>query len=99
MQVDKSLVCKIGGEWGMLCKARRLVECQCLILAVTEERDHNMIFVRGPCDDGEYLSSVNNLMIYIFVLPGRFVLLSSIMHCLDLYSQFCASRKCSCSLI
>lgn len=77
MQVDKSLVCKIGGEWGMLCKARRLVECQCLILAVTEERDHNMIylrFVRGPCDDGKYLSSVNNHMIYIFVLLGRFCL-------------------------
>jgi len=85
VQVHKSLVCKIGGEWGVLNKARRLVEWQCLILAVTEERDNNMIylrFVRGPCDDGEYLSSVNNLIIgqaedTVFFWEG-FVLLSTL---------------------
>lgn len=40
------LVCKIGGGWGALCKARRLQPKQPLKLGVTHEADNKIVYLK-----------------------------------------------------
>jgi len=47
-QIDEGedgLACKIGGEWGALCKARRLQPKQPLKLAVTHEAENRIVYL------------------------------------------------------
>ena len=42
---EGGLACKIGGEWGALCKARRLQPKQPLKLAVTHEAENRIVYL------------------------------------------------------
>ena len=42
---DGGLACKIGGEWGALCKERRLQPKQPLKLVVTHEAENRVVYL------------------------------------------------------
>jgi len=41
-----SISCKIGGEWGMLCKARRLAAGRFLELAVANDSNNHILYLK-----------------------------------------------------
>lgn len=52
VQAENDLVCKIGGDSGAICKARRLVQDHPLKLAVTQEAENKIVYLRYvpiPC--------------------------------------------------
>jgi len=46
VEEDGGLVCKIGGAWGAICRARRFAEKDPLKLAVTKESDNKTVYLR-----------------------------------------------------
>lgn len=43
---DNKLACRIGGDWGKICRSRGFVEGRKLDLAVTKERDNDTVWLR-----------------------------------------------------
>ncbi len=46
IQQHRTLCCRLGGEWGMLCKVRKFVEGQKLVLAVVKKKENDVIHLR-----------------------------------------------------
>jgi hypothetical protein len=65
VEAENDLVCKIGGEWGALCKARRLVQDHPLKLAVTQEAENKIVYLRHvpiPCSHKDLIRPMDKIV-------------------------------------
>jgi len=65
VEEDNGLVCKIGGQWVALCRARRLGANNPLKLAVTQVSDNKIIYlryVRIPCKHRDIIKPLDKVV-------------------------------------
>ena len=54
-------MCKIAGQWGALCKARRLAPKNPLKLCVTQESDNRVVYLRYALIGCQHRETINPL--------------------------------------
>lgn len=65
VEAENELVFKIGGGWGSLCKARRLLENHPLKLAVTHEAENKVVYLRHvpiPCKHQDIIKPMDKIV-------------------------------------
>lgn len=70
---DGGFVCKIGGAWGAICKTHRFAEKDPLKLAVTEEADNKIVYIRYlpiPCRHKEIIKPFDRVVSFDAVMGG-----------------------------
>lgn len=73
VEEDNGLICKIGGAWGTICRARRFAEKDPLKLAVTEESDNKIVYLRYlpiPCRQKDIIGQSDRVVCFDAALAG-----------------------------
>ena len=65
VQRIKTLCCRLGGDWGKICKARRFLVRSRFELVVMNERDNDVVYLKyipRSSDDGEFPKGLDRML-------------------------------------